>query len=170
MTDFFTDGRTLVMPDGGSVACSMGRMGLVAASDKVEGDGKTPMGSWGLTQVLYRPDKIARPKTALPVAAVSRWDGWCDDPADRAYNCAVRLPYPASCEALWRKDGLYDLVILTDHNQHPAVPGLGSAIFLHCRAVDDGPTAGCISVARDFLEPMMRALRPCSRLIILQSL
>ena len=52
-------------------------------------------------------------------------------PADPLYNCPVSLPHLASHERMWREDGLYDLVVVIGYNVDPAVPGLGSAIFLH---------------------------------------
>ena len=42
------------------------------------------------------------------------WEG-CrgrNGPADRNYNRPVRLPYPASHEALYRDDALYDLLVV----------------------------------------------------------
>ena len=168
--DLVTDGQSLITPDGRRVPCSMGKTGLISASLKAEGDGKTPLGTWTLTQVLYRPDRLTKPNTGLPLAAITPPDGWCDDPADPAYNRAVRLPYSASHEELWRADGLYDLVVITDHNSTPPIPGEGSAIFLHCRALDGGPTAGCISVERETLMGLVSVLKPGSCLVIRETL
>lgn len=139
------DGSELTLPDGRAVPCALGRGGLVA--EKCEGDGGTPIGRWRLKRVLYRPDRSAPPETALPVAAIGTDDGWCDDPADPAYNRPVTLPYPANHERLWRADGLYDIVVVLGHNDDPPVPGAGSAIFLHCARPDYGPTEGCVALA-----------------------
>ena len=64
--------------------CALGRGGV--SSSKREGDGATPIGSWPLRNVLFRPDRLARPTTALPVAPLQPADGWCDAPADPNYN------------------------------------------------------------------------------------
>lgn len=136
----------------------MGRGGLIAAADKREGDGATPLGRWRLTRARYRADRLPPPTTALPLVALTPGDGWCDAPADPAYNRAVSLPYPASHEEMWRTDGLYDLVVETDHNTDPVVPGLGSAIFLHCRNPSGAPTAGCIAVDRDALVTLLETV------------
>src|SRR3546814_4591305 len=72
----------------------------------------TPVGRWPLRRVLYRADRIARPVTVLPCQPIAPDDGWCDDPADPAYNRPVRLPYPARHERLTRDDHLYDLVVV----------------------------------------------------------
>jgi L,D-peptidoglycan transpeptidase YkuD (ErfK/YbiS/YcfS/YnhG family) len=87
-------------------------------------------------------------------------DGWCDDPADPAYNRHVRLPYPASAERLWRDDGIYDIVVVLGHNDDPPVAGLGSAIFLHIARPDYPPTQGCVAVAREDLEALLAAAEP----------
>jgi L,D-peptidoglycan transpeptidase YkuD (ErfK/YbiS/YcfS/YnhG family) len=126
---------------------------VVAAAAKREGDGASPAGVWPIRRVLYRPDRGPAPATALPVAAIARTDGWCDDPADPNYNRPVVAPYPASCEEMWREDGLYDVVVILAHNDDPPVPGLGSAIFLHCAKPGYPPTQGCVALAKaDLLE------------------
>jgi hypothetical protein len=124
----FADGQ-FVSP-AGATRCALGRVGVIAAADKREGDGASPLGDWTMLRVLYRPDRGPEPKTGLPTAPIWPNDGWCDDPADPAYNRPVRLPYPARCEALWREDEVYDLICVLNHND-PPTPGLGSAIFLH---------------------------------------
>jgi L,D-peptidoglycan transpeptidase YkuD (ErfK/YbiS/YcfS/YnhG family) len=129
-----------------SLACALGRGGV--ALDKREGDGATPVGRFALRRVLYRPDRVSAPATALAVAASDPADGWCDDPADPAYNRPVRLPYPARHEVMWREDGLYDVVVVLSHNDDPVVSGRGSAVFLHCRRPDGAPTAGCVAIDR----------------------
>jgi len=144
----------------GSLPCAIGRGGLRLAQDKREGDGATPIGRWPLRRLLFRPDRLAPPGTALPSAAISPDDGWCDDPADPHYNRPVSLPFAGSHERLWRSDGLYDLVVVLGHNDDPPEPGLGSAIFLHCASAGFAPTAGCVAVARDALLQLLPDLAP----------
>ncbi len=129
--------------------CAMGRSGLT--HHKHEGDGATPCGTFRLCHVYYRPDRLEKPQSLLPVTALASDDGWCDDPTDPLYNQLIKLPYPARHEVLWREDFLYDLFITTDHNQNPTLPGAGSAIFIHLARIDDqgrySPTAGCLALA-----------------------
>lgn len=129
--------------------CALGRSGRRAI--KREGDGATPLGTWRLMAVLYRSDRISRPCTALPVRAIRRADGWCDAPADPNYNRPVRLPYRASAEEMWRSDGLYDIVVVLDHNTRPRRRNAGSAIFMHVARPGFKPTAGCIALERHAL-------------------
>jgi L,D-peptidoglycan transpeptidase YkuD (ErfK/YbiS/YcfS/YnhG family) len=137
--------RGMLVADGVFASCAIGRSGK--STRKREGDGATPVGAFGLRALLYRPDRVARPHTSLPVTPIAPTSGWCDDPAHPAYNHPVTLPFAASHERLWRDDGLYDLVVVLDYNLTRPVPGLGSAIFLHLARADFAPTAGCVAIA-----------------------
>jgi len=128
------------------VACGLGRNGT--AKDGHEGDGATPIGRFALRRLLYRADRVRTPKTILPMQAIARDDGWCDDPSHPAYNRPVKLPFAASHEKIWRGDEVYDLVVVLGHNDAPIVAGAGSAIFLHLARPDYGDSAGCITLAK----------------------
>jgi len=52
--------------EGLSVRCVFGRGGRVAARGKREGDGASPIGTWPMRRVFYRPDRLAAPATSLP--------------------------------------------------------------------------------------------------------
>jgi len=144
---------------GQEVRCALGRSGVIAAERKREGDGASPIGVWPLVRVLYRADRGRAPITGAPLAAMAPDDGWCDAPDDPAYNRPVRLPYPASCERMWRDDEVYDIVCVLGHNDPPR-PWLGSAIFLHCARPDYRPTEGCIALARPDLEALLALAGP----------
>lgn len=148
------------------VRASFGRSGACVAADKREGDGRTPLGDWPLLAALLRPDRgLVVPETALPWRWLRPWDGWSDDVVDPAYNRAVRHPHGFGAEALWRADGAYDVVVVLGHNI-PPVPGLGSAVFLHCLQPDARPTEGCVAVARDTLMRWLAGFTPATRLVI----
>jgi L,D-peptidoglycan transpeptidase YkuD (ErfK/YbiS/YcfS/YnhG family) len=129
------------------VALGRGRI----RTDKREGDGATPAGSLPLRAVLYRPDRVLAPQSAVPTTPLSTYDGWCDDPGHADYNRPVRLPISASAEALWRDDSVYDIIGVLGWNDDPVEPGKGSAIFLHVARPDFGPTEGCIALPLDDL-------------------
>ncbi|MFO1189360.1 MAG: L,D-transpeptidase family protein [Alphaproteobacteria bacterium] len=143
---------------GRRARCALGRGGI--RGDKREGDGATPAGTFALRSVLYRADRLARPATRLPVEMIGPRDGWCDDPSHPHYNRRVRLPFTASHERLWRRDRLYNLVVVVGHNDSPPRPGLGSAIFIHVASPRYSPTAGCIALAR---ADLLRLLGDCDR-------
>src|SRR5262245_3558866 len=76
-----------------NLSCALGRSGRRVL--KREGDGATPIGWWPALEVLYRADRVRRPRTALPARRIRPGDGWCDAPADRNYNRPVQCPYAA---------------------------------------------------------------------------
>jgi len=144
--------------------CALGRSGMAAS--KREGDGATPVGCWPLRYVLYRADRIARPRTSLPLKIIGRYDGWCDDAGDRNYNRPVRLPYLASTETLWREDPLYDLIVVLGHNDIPRARGRGSAIFMHLEKENLAPTQGCIALSQHDLLQVLQYCGPASLLVV----
>jgi L,D-peptidoglycan transpeptidase YkuD (ErfK/YbiS/YcfS/YnhG family) len=159
-----TGSRGMLRCGGEAYPCALGRSGVSA--DKKEGDGATPVGCFALRRVFYRADRIAAPKTALPLLGLDPCDGWCDDPADPFYNRPVRLPYAARCEALWRDDGLYDVAVVLGHNDDPVIAGRGSAIFLHVAGPDLASTEGCIALNLPDLTEVLRLLHLGDRLCV----
>lgn len=142
--------------------CTLGRGGVTRA--KREGDGATPAGAHRIVGMLYRADRIAPPAPwAVPIGPR---DLWSDDPDDPRYNRLVRAPHRPGHERLRRADPLYDLVILTDWNWPDAVPGRGSAIFVHRWRRPGYPTAGCVALRPDHLRWVAARIAPGTRLIV----
>jgi len=156
--------RGLLRVSDREYVCTLGPAGVT--NDKREGDGATPAGQFPLRAIWYRSDHIEQPNTNLPLRVIQKHDGWCDAPEDPNYNRPVALPYPASAERLWRDDDVYDLVVIIGHNDDPAVPGEGSAIFLHIANPDFGPTEGCVAMRREDLISTVRELTPGSMIEI----
>jgi len=156
----FEDGpmRAITFP------CALGRNGVTL--DKREGDGATPLGRFPCRRIYYRPDRIERPVTSLPVIPVQESDGWCDDPMDPCYNRPVDLPYPGRHERLWRMDHLYDIILVIGHNDDPARSGKGSAIFIHLPQTNYGPTEGCVALAHADMLRLLQILTPGSHVTI----
>ena len=146
--------RGLLAIGGRMFPCVLGRSGRRAL--KREGDGATPTGRLRLLAVHWRSDRGLPPRTALPLRSIRPGDGWCDAVGDRNYNRPVRHPYPASAEAMWRTDSLYDIVVVLDANIRRRVQGRGSAIFMHLARPDKAPTAGCLALSRRDLQEVLR--------------
>ncbi|MGV8988282.1 MAG: L,D-transpeptidase family protein [Cypionkella sp.] len=147
---------------GRKLPCAIGRGGIVTA--KREGDGGTPVGVHRIVGMLYRQDRMVPPTDwALPIGPS---DLWSDDVADPDYNLLVRVPHGFSHEHLRRADPMYDLILITDWNWPDAVPGRGSAIFMHRWRRPGAPTAGCVAMAAPDLLWVAQRLRPQSRLIV----
>ena len=152
-------GLALAGPDGVTVPCAIGRAGACRAADKREGDGMTPLGTWPIRAVLFRPGRAAPPDgLRLPWRWVRADDGWSDGIGDPEYNRPVRHPHDFSAERLVRGDGLYDVIVVLGHNDAPPVQGMGSAIFLHCGGGE--PTEGCVAVEKTALLRLLGQLAP----------
>ncbi|MEO1207468.1 MAG: L,D-transpeptidase family protein [Pseudomonadota bacterium] len=141
-----------------TLQCAIGRSGMSAW--KREGDGASPIGRFKLVNVYFRKDRRTRPVTALPARAIRKSDGWCDAPMDTNYNRFVSHPYRASAERLWRTDELYDLILVTSHNQRPRVRWRGSAVFVHVARGDFEPTEGCVALKPADLNWLLRKAGP----------
>jgi L,D-peptidoglycan transpeptidase YkuD (ErfK/YbiS/YcfS/YnhG family) len=143
---------------------ALGRAGIKA--NKREGDGTTPAGRYRLVRLWWRPDRLPRPRTLLPVRPIRVSDGWCEDPSDRRYNRAIRISPGRPADRLWRRDALYDVIIEIDHNQRPRISGRGSAVFVHVARVDLSSTAGCVSLPIKVLRRLIARLGPKTILTI----
>lgn len=143
---------------------SIGRGGMT--TDKSEGDGATPVGIWHMMAGAYRADRSLPPVAPFAFLPIGPRDLWCDASDNPAYNHLVRAPFAASHERLARADRLYDVVIVTDWNWPNAVPGKGSAIFVHCWRGPRKPTAGCLAFRPDHLRWILARWSPRSRIIV----
>jgi L,D-peptidoglycan transpeptidase YkuD (ErfK/YbiS/YcfS/YnhG family) len=135
--------------------CSIGRTGMAAR--KREGDGATPIGSMRIVAGYCRRDKagFVPPNRVLrPIAPVL---GWCDQPGHALYNRPVALPFAPSHETMWRHDRQYDYCLVLDWNLCRRSAGRGSAIFLHLRRDDGGPTAGCVAISLSDMRRLVRS-------------
>ena len=151
--NIYVDSNGILEWNGNIVPCAIGASGMTA--DKREGDQATPIGCFPLRHVYYRPDRVSRPHSLLPVDPLDPLDAWSDEPADPAYNSLIRQPYTSSFELMWRDDHVYDIVVTIGYNDDPAIPGKGSAIFLHLARPDFTPTQGCVAVS---MENLLRIL------------
>ena len=151
---------------GETVAASFGKGGAIAAVDKREGDGATPLGVWPVRAALLRPDRMAAPATRLPWRWLRPGDGWSDGVDDPAYNRPVAWPHRYSAEHLWRDDHVYDVIIVLGHNDSPPRAPQGSAIFWHCCQPDRRPTEGCVAIDRPVLARWLDRLAPGATITI----
>jgi L,D-peptidoglycan transpeptidase YkuD (ErfK/YbiS/YcfS/YnhG family) len=149
---------------GKTIRVALGRTGVRAL--KREGDGGTPLGTFRPIRLWWRADRLARPRTLLPVRRIGPDDAWCEDPGDRRYNRAFRRSANEPGDRLRREDGLYDLIIEIDHNTRPRVAQLGSAVFIHVARPAFGPTAGCVALRRNELLRVLPRIGPKTRIEI----
>ncbi len=145
--------------------CSVGRGGI--GKKFGEGDGITPIGTWRIVGCGFRADRVSLAAPHLGSRPIRITDIWSDDPEDPAYNHGYSARnHPFSHEALWRADPLYDVFAILDFNWPKAVPGRGSAIFLHRWRKPRHPTEGCVAFAPEVLSYILSTWTPVSRVVI----
>ena len=57
--------------------------------------------------------------------------GWCNDSKSKKYNQLVKLPSKSNYEKLYKKENVYDIILVLDYNMSPVIKNKGSAIFIH---------------------------------------
>lgn len=145
--------------------CAIGRGGI--GYKQGEGDGITPLGHWRIAGAGYRADRMPRPDFTVPTRIIGPADIWSDDARDPAYNNGFAARnHPFSHEALSRSDPLYDIFAILDFNWPYAVPGAGSAIFLHSWRKPRHPTEGCIAFPPDVLRFILTSWNPRAYVVI----
>ena len=138
------------------VKCVIGKRGI--SSFKKEGDLTTPRGKFKIKGFFYRKDRIKRLKTKLKKIPITKNMGWCDDPKSKQYNKLVKLPFNQSREKLYRKDNIYDLILILDYNMDPVKKNKGSAIFIHVAKKKMTPTKGCLAIKKIDLLKLLKLI------------
>ena len=130
--------------------CAIGKKGMT--KNKIEGDKKTPTGTYSLDNLYYRKDRHQKPNTKLKCIQIKKNMGWCNDlRSKKKYNKLVNVNEKVSHEKLFRKDHKYDFLIPINYNTKNTKLGKGSAIFIHLTR-NLKPTLGCVAIKKkDFL-------------------
>ena len=150
MTIILKDKATLVFDDF-IFRCAIGVKGIT--KKKVEGDKKTPIGTFSLGNLYYRKDRNIKPLTKLKCIPIKKDMGWCNDiRSKKNYNKIIKIKKKKiSYENLYRKDYKYDFLIPINYNSRKPIIGKGSAIFIHLTKKFK-PTLGCVALEKkDFL-------------------
>lgn len=123
--------------------------------EKAEGDGKTPYGVYGINKAFGILDD---PGCIMPYTKLTENDYWVDDPASSHYNRMVNTSETEkdwnSAEHLIKTAPYYNYALSLDYNEE-AVPGKGSAIFIHCTAEGYTGSSGCICIGEEEMKILM---------------
>ena len=123
-----------------------------------EGDGKTPVGVFGLPSAFGIQ---ADPGTALPYQRVTDQQYWVDDSHSRHYNQMVEKDNAVadwhSGEHIVDYPVQYAYAIVIGYNK-ACTPDAGSGIFLHCSA--GRPTAGCVAISTRSMVALLQQIEP----------
>jgi L,D-peptidoglycan transpeptidase YkuD (ErfK/YbiS/YcfS/YnhG family) len=85
--------------------------------------------------------------------------GWCDDVNSKYYNKQIKINKKINHEKLYRKDNVYDILVVTNYNLNPIIKGKGSAIFLHVAKKNYKKTQGCIALKRKELLNLLSQIK-----------
>ena len=140
------------------VKCAIGKKGI--GYKKKEGDLITPIGTYKIKYILYRKDRIKKIQSRLKKIVIKNNMGWCDDPKSKKYNQLVKLPNNYSHEKLFRKENVYDILLVLNFNMRPIKLNKGSAIFIHVARKNFEKTEGCITISKNNLIKIVKDLKP----------
>jgi len=138
------------------VKCAVGKRGI--SQKKREGDLITPVGRYRIKYVLYRKDRIKKIQTQLRKIIIRKNMGWCDDPRSKNYNKLINLPFNYSYEKLFKKENIYDIILVLDYNMRPVKKNKGSAIFIHITKKNYKKTQGCIAIKKTGLLKILKKI------------
>ena len=143
--------------------CSIGKNGL--KKNKLEGDNCTPKGTFSLGPVYYRSDRVDKPNTKLKTIRINKQMGWCDDPNNAYYNKEIKFSKKIKAEKFYRKDKIYDIIIVINYNSRRIIKNKGSAIFIHV-SNNYKPTKGCLALSLNDIEILLKMIKKNSKIKI----
>ena len=146
------------------IKCAIGKRGI--SRKKREGDGCTPKGVFKFKYLLYRKDKIFKIRSRLKKIVIKKNMGWCDDSSSNSYNKLIKFPFIHSAEKLYRKESIYDVILVINYNLKPIVKDKGSAIFLHIAKKNYSSTKGCIAISKKDMKLLLTFINKKTKLII----
>jgi L,D-peptidoglycan transpeptidase YkuD (ErfK/YbiS/YcfS/YnhG family) len=144
--------------------CSLGEAGI--GKKEKEGDKITPKGNFKILKIYYRKDRLKKITSKFKIIKITRNMGWCDDPNSKKYNQLIKLPTSYSYERLYRKENIYDLIIVINYNIKPTIKNKGSAIFIHVASKNFNKTAGCIALKKSDLRKLIKAINKNVQILI----
>jgi len=137
--------------------CAIGKRGI--GNKKKEGDLITPKGQYKIKYILYRKDRIKKIQTKLKKFQIKKNMGWCDDRNSKKYNKLVKLPSNYGYEKLYKKENIYDIILVLNYNMNPILKGRGSAIFIHISKKNYKKTEGCVAIKKIDLLKILKELK-----------
>ena len=144
--------------------CTLGKAGI--RKKKREGDNITPKGTFKIVKIYYRSDRIKKISSKFRLIEITKNIGWCDDPKSRKYNQPIKLPTKYSHEILYRRDNIYDLILVLNYNMKPTIKNKGSAIFIHMAKENYKKTAGCVALKKVDLIFLIKEINKNTKVII----
>tara|TARA_A100001015_G_C14920884_1_gene684269 strand:- start:662 stop:1162 length:501 start_codon:yes stop_codon:yes gene_type:complete len=139
------------------VKCAVGKRGI--GLKKKEGDLITPIGQYKIKYILYRKDRIKKIQSRLRKIIIKKNMGWCDDPNSKKYNKLINLPFKDNNEKLFKRENIYDIILVLNFNMNPIKKNKGSAIFIHVAKKNYSKTKGCIAIKKTELLKILKVIK-----------
>ncbi len=143
--------------------CAIGKKGI--GYKRKEGDLITPIGQFKIKYILYRKDRV-KISTKLKKKIIKKNMGWCDDPVSSHYNKLIKLPFAYNHEKLFKKENIYDIILVLNYNMNPVKKNKGSAIFIHVAKNNFKKTKGCVAIKKINLIKLIRKINPYTEIKI----
>ena len=144
------------------VKCAVGKRGI--GLKKKEGDLITPQGNYKIKYILYRKDRIKKIQSMIKKIVIKKDMGWCNDSRSKNYNKLIKLPFAYSYEKLYKKENIYDIILVLNYNMDPIIKNKGSAIFLHIAKKNYKKTEGCVALKKKDLLEILKELKKKQKL------
>ena len=143
--------------------CSVGKRGI--GQKRKEGDLITPKGKYKIKYIMYRKDRV-KIQSKIKKIIIKKEMGWCDDPNSGHYNQIIKLPSSYKYEKLYKKENIYDIIIVLNYNMDPTIKNKGSAIFIHVAKKNYKKTEGCIALKKTHLLKIAKDLKKNTMVLI----
>ena len=137
--------------------CALGKSGI--REKRKEGDNITPKGTFNVIKIYYRGDRVKKLSSKFKLIKITKKMGWCDDPKSKKYNQLIALPTKYSHEILYRRDNIYDLILVLNYNMKPVIKNKGSAIFIHIAKKNYKKTLGCVALKKNDLIKILQIIK-----------
>ena len=144
--------------------CALGKRGI--GKKKREGDKITPIGTYKIFKIYYRKDRLKKINSKIKLHKINNNFAWCDDPLSKKYNQLIKLPTKYGHEKLFRRDNIYDLILVLNYNMKPVIKNKGSAIFIHVARKNYESTEGCIALKKSDLIMLIRKIKKNTKITI----
>ena len=137
--------------------CAVGKRGI--GYKKKEGDLITPKGLYKIKYILYRKDRVKKIKSKIRKIIIRKNMGWCNDIRSNNYNKLIKLPTVYNHEKLYKKENIYDVILVLNFNMYPIIKNKGSAIFIHIAKKNYKKTEGCVAIKKMQLLKIIKELK-----------